>query len=287
MQRTPLRGTGSCTAVAPIQTRTVATVCSLVLLTCVGLGGCIPSTPQKSDDNKKSQQSSSAVSKQDTPNPDKKNDKRPSKTSRASAAKRSTDPLIETVFEDNFDRDSVGSDWNSLSSAWKIENGKLCARGARNQGIWLKRRLPENARIEFEATSNSPDGDLKAELWGDGKSGATATSYTNATSYLVIFGGWKNAFHVLARIDEHGKDRLEITVNSASSSERERPVAQGQTYRFRVERNDGKTISWWINDTLMHRLTDGQPLKGPGHEHLGFNDWEAPVCFDNLKITPL
>ena len=26
---------------------------------------------------------------------------------------------------------------------------------------------------------------------------------------------------------------------------------------------------------------------GAGHEHLGFNDWDAPVCFDNLKVTPL
>ena len=28
-------------------------------------------------------------------------------------------------------------------------------------------------------------------------------------------------------------------------------------------------------------------VAGAGHEHFGLNEWEAPVCFDNLKVTPL
>ena len=60
-------------------------------------------------------------------------------------------------------------------------------------------------------SAQTADGDLKAEYWGDGRSFATSLSYTNATSYLTIFGGWHNKFHVLARINEHGGDRKEIT----------------------------------------------------------------------------
>ncbi|WP_104977276.1 hypothetical protein [Sorangium cellulosum] len=191
------------------------------------------------------------------------------------------------VFEDDFDRSALGPDWNALSPKWKIEDGRLCARAARNRGVWLKRPLPENARIEFDAIAEAPDGDLKAEVWGDGRSGATAASYTNATSYLVILGGWKNTKHVLARLDEHGADRLEIDVDPESDDERARPVAPGQPYRFRIERRDGKTISWAVNDVDYLELRDPAPLAGPGHEHLGFNEWDAPVCFDNLRITPL
>jgi hypothetical protein len=199
----------------------------------------------------------------------------------------STVPMISAPFEDTFDRAELGEDWNALAPKWKIENGRLCGQGAKNKGIWLQRRIPTNARIEFDAIAESAVGDLKVEVWGDGKSGATGTSYTNATSYIAIFGGWKNSKHVLARIDEHASDRLEIDIDPKSDDERERAVASGQSYRFRIERADGRTVSWSVNGTVYFNFDDADPLVGPGHEYFGFNDWEAPVCFDNLKVTPL
>ncbi|WP_437636059.1 hypothetical protein [Sorangium sp. So ce854] len=214
---------------------------------------------------------------------------RPAGTVATSASTAATGAArgAQGVFEDDFNRSALGPDWNALSPRWKIDDGRLCARGARNRGVWLKRPLPQNARIEFDAIAEAPDGDLKAELWGDGRSGATTASYTNATSYLVILGGWKNTKHVLARLDEHGADRLEIDVDPDSDDERARPVAPGQPYRFHIERRDGKTLSWSVNGVEYLELSDPEPLSGPGHEHLGFNDWDAPVCFDNVRITPL
>jgi hypothetical protein len=196
-------------------------------------------------------------------------------------------PLLTAAWEDAFDRAELGPDWVVLGPAWKITNGRLCARGARNKGAWLAKRLPVNARIEFDAYAESPEGDLKIELWGDGQSGATGASYTNATSYLAILGGWKNSKHVLARLNEHGEDRLEIDVDPHSDDERMRAVAAGQAYHFKVERTDGKTVQVSVNGTLYFELGDREPLAGAGHEHFGFNDWDAPVCFDNLKVTPL
>lgn len=163
----------------------------------------------------------------------------------------------------------------------------MCGRGARNHPVWLARRLPVNARIEFDAASASPDGDIKAEFWGDGRSAASATSYTNATSYLTIFGGWKNQYHVLARIDEHAPNRPEIRLNPAATDVRSRPVQANRSYHFKVERADGKTLRWFVDDIEILNLSDADPLKGSGHDHFGFNDWEVPVCFDNLEITPL
>ena len=72
-----------------------------------------------------------------------------------------------------------------------------------------------------------------------------------------------------------------------SDDERARAVSPGQAYRFKIERADGKTLSWSVNNVEYFDLADPEPLTGAGHEHLGFNDWDAPVCFDNLKITPL
>ncbi|MCC6647623.1 MAG: hypothetical protein IT374_18885 [Polyangiaceae bacterium] len=202
-------------------------------------------------------------------------------------APAANDPLLSEPFSDDFERGSLGPDWRAVGwGAWKIEGGKLCGRSARNRGVWLRRRLPLNARVEVDATSSSPDGDLKLEAWGDGASGATSTSYTNATSYLAILGGWKNTLHVLARLDEHGADRKELRLGAPDDPRAQR-VASGQTYRVRIERRDGRTVELWVDDAKIHAYEDDAPLSGPGHDHLGFNDWEAHVCFDNLKVTPL
>ncbi len=180
------------------------------------------------------------------------------------------------------------ADWSAtVPGLWHIEGGRLCGEHARNHGIWLKHALPVNARIEFDAMSYSADGDLKAEFWGDGRSAATGISYTNATSYLTIFGGWKNKLHVLARINEHGSDRKEITVDANSDDPREKPVMVAQLYHFKVERSDGHTVRWWVDGNEMLTYPDIAPLAGPGHDHFGFNDWDAKVCFDNVRVVPL
>ncbi len=186
------------------------------------------------------------------------------------------------------DTSGLGPDWTqSRTTAWRVENGWLCGQGAHNHGVWLNRILPVNARIEFDARSEGPDGDLKAEVWGDGQSSATSVSYTNATSYLTILGGWKNTIHVLARINEHGTDRKELHVDKESDDARKRPVAQGQIYHFKIERSDGKTVRWSVNGAEMLSFFDTHPLAGMGHDHFGFNEWETKVCYDNVRVTPL
>jgi hypothetical protein len=248
--------------------RTARLACALLALGGSWLGACVPEGPpgQNRSGGKPPAGPLSAV---------------------AGSARPPTASAITTPFEDHFDRNELGPDWVTLSPLWRVEEGELCAKGARNHGAWLKPAIPERARIEFDARSDSTDGDIKAELWGDGKTGATGSSYSNASSYLVILGGWGNTKHVLARLDEHGKDRLELTVDPEAPEPRALPVEPGQTYRFRVERTDEKTVSWWVDDHLVFELQDPEPLRGEGHDHFGFNEWAARVCFDNLKVTPL
>jgi hypothetical protein len=198
----------------------------------------------------------------------------------------SADSLKEP-FEDDFERTTLGPAWRATSSAWRIQNGRLCGANARNHPVWLQRKLPTNARLEFDAASSSADGDIKVEAWGDGKSAADAASYDNATSYIAIFGGWKNTRHVLARLDEHGQDRKELTVIPDSDDPRTQPVVQGRTYRLVIERDDGKTVRFSVDGHTLHELEDPAPLLGASHQFFGFNDWAVQVCFDNVRITPL
>lgn len=187
------------------------------------------------------------------------------------------DPAIgPDGFFDDFDREELGELWNNTGSNWRIVDGQLNIRNARNRPLWLRRVLPRDARIEFDVRSDSPDGDIKVEAWGDGTSRAVTDSYT-ATSYVVIFGGWGNSLNVLARMDEHGDDRVVGP---------RRPVEAGRTYHMRIVR-EGNRVEAFVDDESLVAMDDADPLEGRGHDHFGFNDWQAELWFDNLRITPL
>jgi hypothetical protein len=195
--------------------------------------------------------------------------------------------MLHAAFKDEFERDAVGDDYFATGDQYRIQGGRLCVKGARNHPLWLRYRLPANARIEIEAEAGGDDGDIKLEAWGDGHAAATRVSYTNATSYLAIFGGWKNHYHVLARLDEHAPDRPEVVVEPGSDDPRQQPVLAGHRYRLKLERTDGRTVRFWVDDVEMLSLTDPLPLLGGGHDHFAFNNWETPVCFDHLVVEPL
>lgn len=193
---------------------------------------------------------------------------------------------LERRFRDDFERAELGPAYRATSTAWKIESGRVCAREAHNHPLWLLEALPTNARIEFDAVSDSSDGDIKVEAWGDGRSAATTLSYTNSSSYLFVFGGWRNTLHVLARLDEHGRDRKQLSLDSNSDDPRLAPVEPGAPYHFVLERRDGRTVRFSVNDVELLNFVDPAPLLGESHRHFAFNDWETPVCFDNLDIFP-
>jgi hypothetical protein len=185
-------------------------------------------------------------------------------------------PAISTPFRDDFNRASLGADWNATDpAAWRIVDGELVVRGAHNHPLWLTRPLPRDATIELDCWSNDDAGDLKVEAWGDGRSQATQASYTS-TSYNFIFGGWHNRVSVLARLDEHGADRRERT---------QPRVEKGRRYHWTIDRRGGH-IDWQIDGQPFLSFDDPAPLDGPDHRHFAFNNWEAELHFDNLVITP-
>ena len=81
-----------------------------------------------------------------------------------------SDPVLATPCSDDFDRPDLGEgDWRSTSyGAYVIKTGRLCPSKPKNHPLWLRRKLPQNARIEFEAMPQSASADVKAEIFGDG-----------------------------------------------------------------------------------------------------------------------
>lgn len=192
----------------------------------------------------------------------------PQAPNEASAAQGLTGGTL--VYSQNFEGDSVPPEWKAQGSAWTIENGWLAVQGARNDALWLQQALPDSVRIEFLAKSLSPDGDIKFEVFGDGS--------THESGYIGVFGGWRNSLNIIARLDEHGDDRL-IGADGVR-------VEQGRAYAMAVVRNDAK-VRWYVDGALFLELDDSAPLRGPGHAYFALNDWDVPLRFDDVRVYQL
>lgn len=187
-------------------------------------------------------------------------------------------PLLTEPFYDNFERIELGNDWydTTTNRNYRIVNGELVVSYAHNHPLWLRKRLPQKFTVEFDAWSNSHEGDIKFELCGDGVSFATQPSYV-ATGYVLIFGGWRNSRSIIAKRDEHG---AEMAVR------KEPKVIIGQKYHFVIRVNRG-IIQWYIDNVLFLEYRDLEPICGKeGQEFFAFNNWETELHFDNLKIIP-
>src|SRR5262245_40213780 len=195
------------------------------------------------------------------------------------ACKVKDPPPITDEWQDKFDRGEIGDDYYRSGRGYEVTSGALSAHGAHNHPLWLRKKLPRDMRIEFDCWSNEPRGDLKVEVFGDGRSYDPDGGAYTATGYEVIFGGWFNSKSIIARLDEHGKDVVQnVTVK----------VQPAKHYHWRIERV-GKTLKWFIDDmqTPFLQYDDPNPLEAQGHEYFGFNNWETDTWFDNLVITPL
>ncbi len=220
------------------------------------------------------------------------------------------------IFRDTFERSAVGDDYTQgrpdpghKTAPWRIEwfcngpgagddtrtseravqfvvhralsvdaklmcNRQLVAENIHNAALWLQRSLPEKVRVEFTAMALSDSGDVKAEVFGDG--------LTHQSGYILIMGGWSNQLNIIARQDEHGEDRKRDG-RCVVRNRRKACVDKGKRYHWAIERRDS-TVKWYVDGRLFMTFPDKFPLKG---EHFGFNNWEAKVAFDDLRVFEL
>jgi hypothetical protein len=189
-------------------------------------------------------------------------------------------PAITAPWSDGFERTLIGEDdYLDTGGGYRIVNGELGAKGSHNHPLWLRKTLPRDVAIELDVRSNTPDGDIKVELFGDGRSFDPDKGSYRPSGYVVIMGGWKNSKSMIARKDEHGKQLVEVAG---------RHVTPGTKYHWKITRK-GDTIEWFVDDmtTPFLRYQDPSPLEGARNAFFSFNNWESDTWFDNLSITPL
>lgn len=205
--------------------------------------------------------------------------------------------------QDFSDPGVVQRDFFSTGGFWRVVQGQLLSPGVKNNPLWLQAVLPQNVAVEFDVRSESPEGDIKVEFFGDGTD--------HASGYVFIHGGWNNTLSIIARLDEHGMSldalrheaRLEAERRGSQNAglvetgvfradthmrveAKPYPVEQGRTYHWRIERR-GSLLRWSIDGKPFMEFDDPLPLVGVGHDRFGFSSWESQLFFDNLKIEPL
>jgi hypothetical protein len=183
-------------------------------------------------------------------------------------------------YSDDFARSQLGPDWLATDpGAAKIEQGELVVERAHNHPVWLRKPLPDDAQIDLDVWTDSPEGDMKVEVWGDGQSfyrGDPNGAYT-ATGYVLVMGGWRNSLSAIARQQEHAANRV---------TRAEPLVVPGQKYHWTIRRQ-GRVLTWLVDGKPFLTMDDPDPLRGPANRYFAVSGWESKVHFDNLKIKPL
>lgn len=186
------------------------------------------------------------------------------------------EPIVAD-FNEAFERQDIGSSWRDTGGKFRIANGELTASSARHHPIWLRRQLPKDVSIEFDARTTSPDGDIRVVLFGDGKSANPDKDGCQSTGYELVLGGWKNTLTVMCRTGQADGGHLRARSDW--------PVMPDWTYHFYITRKDG-IVSWYVGGHDVMSWKDSEPLSGPGHDAFGFDGGQTEVFFDNLVIGP-
>src|SRR3954468_15145746 len=140
------------------------------------------------------------------------------------------EPLVSD-FNESFDRETLGSDWRDSGGNYRIVNGELASGGARHHPLWLRKKLPRDISLEFDARPSGPNGDIRVVIFGDGKSANPDAEGCQSSGYELVFGGWKNSLSVMCRLDQAGGGHQRARTDW--------PVISGQTYHYYITRKDG------------------------------------------------
>lgn len=173
---------------------------------------------------------------------------------------------VPLPFHDDFERPDLGPLWNASGGVWGISGGQVSTTGANNAPLFLAVDLPADLVVEVDILSETPIVDSKIELMTDGR--------THQSGYIFILGGWDNQISVIARLDEHGADRVE---------KRPTGVVGNRWYRWRIEKKGGD-LRWLIDGRPYLTFNDRAPLDGVGHNRLAFSNWQNRLRYDNLRI---
>lgn len=187
------------------------------------------------------------------------------------------------IFEDDFNRQEIGSNWEAFAgkriidtredhSVWKIENGELSVQSWENAFIILK-KIPVSGdlKMTFDAYTVPPhDNNIQCFISDEART----------TGYVFHIGGWKNQKTAIT------KGYAPNILNQTSLLK----VEPNRKYKIRVEKV-GKDVRLFVDNRLILRIVDYMPFISMENQYAGLDTWGSHVRFDNFKLyrlsTPL
>ena len=163
----------------------------------------------------------------------------------------------DLAFQDTFDRQELGENWEELSGEWMIEDGRLVGKGE----ILCLKGLPGNQRLEFDCQAKEDACDLTGILVAD-ESGF-------ASGYFFGFGSEYNAYSKLlvAGVEVQQHDAL---------------IVPGKTHHVVCQSDDGK-LTHIVDGKTVLQFEDPQPIQGPDQQRIGFYVYSWGQI-DNVRV---
>ena len=175
------------------------------------------------------------------------------------------------AFEDRFNRDTLGSNWQVLDGKWAVQGGWLSGSGAlatmlgfpggRDTG-YLRMELEASTDVEVPAfLKGAPKGavrvgDLSSLLhFNPGR----AKAHPHKSGYFFQFGGFWNRRNQIAR----NGVTLEI------DSDPHLRIEPGKVHHIVVE-NDAGILRMFVDRKAVVVAKDKAPIMGGGYDHVGF-----------------
>lgn len=181
----------------------------------------------------------------------------------------------QLVFSDDFERETLGDDWEVLAGQWSIEDGELVSSTVGTDSMLIAtRRFPTLQRIEFKATA------IPAGASGSGAASAGAVSDVSAfihagpeglkNGYFLQFGGGYNRQNALYRQGNRLIDRPEPH------------IIPGQEHTV-VAEFDGQHVRLKVDGEVVLEYQEDYPLVGADHDRVGLYFY-TPVKVSSVKV---
>ena len=181
-------------------------------------------------------------------------------------------------FHDDFNRATLGDNWQVVSGDWKIQDGKLVSIGDRTGNVvLLKRPMAALQRIEFVAAS-VPSGweqDPQAKAGEASDLGAIlhASAEKPLDGYSLLFGARFNSANAVSRTrDMVFTDVAETRVK----------IEPGRFYTIAAE-FDGRHVRMTVDGKKILEYEERVPLFGSSHDRIGIYSY-TPIQVKSVKV---
>ena len=159
--------------------------------------------------------------------------------------------------------------WEVIEGKAKIADGKLVLTAdefANGQIVLKTPRFPGSVRLEACASLQGKDVSDLSPLRNGDESGWYS-------GYLFQFGAADNLENRLRRVEENVDAKASETVL----------VTPDKTHHV-VAENDGGELRLIVDGTEILSYTDSDPLKGKGHDQIGFYTWNCTLKIEKITI---